>query len=154
LHDRTWRYIPAVLPQSSDRPLFARIADDLRERIAGGQYPRGLPSEKDLQAMYGVSGLTVRHAVAVLVTEGLVTKRAGARTQIRDTPPMARVHVDLEGREIGARIVVDAAEAEQYGVPVGAPLLTLYDLVEDPDGTVHAVEIEAWPAEWTRLRRE
>jgi len=143
-----------VITSPSDRPLYKRIADELREQIAAGQYRQaGLPAEKDLQHVYGASNRTIRAALAELVRDGLVVKQGGTRTRVRETPIMARIRVDLEGREIGGRGATEA-EAAEYRVPVGAPMLTLYDVRELPDGSVEAVEVEAWPADRTRLRRQ
>jgi DNA-binding GntR family transcriptional regulator len=66
---------------------------------------------------------------------------------------MARVRVDMDGREIGARGATEA-EAAEHGVAVGAPMLVLYDVQEMADGSVQALEVEAWPADRTRLRRQ
>lgn len=55
-------------------PLYQQLAGVLRERIASGEYPPGrpLPSEPQLVGEFGVSRITARHAVRVLVGEGLV----------------------------------------------------------------------------------
>jgi GntR family transcriptional repressor for pyruvate dehydrogenase complex len=57
-----------------------RLLDDLRERILNGQIGRGakLPTEKELAAVYGVSGATVREAVRGLATAKLVEVRHGS----------------------------------------------------------------------------
>ncbi|MER6265964.1 GntR family transcriptional regulator [Streptomyces sp900105755] len=59
-----------------------RIVDDLRERILSGELPNGsrLPAERELAEQYGVSGSTVREAVRVLATVGLISVRHGAGT--------------------------------------------------------------------------
>ncbi|MEV3925460.1 GntR family transcriptional regulator [Actinomadura coerulea] len=63
------------------RKPYVRIADDLRHDIASGVYPVGetLPPGAKLADQYGVSGMTVSNAIAVLREEGLVTTRQGAR---------------------------------------------------------------------------
>jgi DNA-binding GntR family transcriptional regulator len=63
------------------RKPYVRIADDLRRDIASGVYPVGetLPPGAKLADQYGVSGMTVSNAIAVLREEGLVTTRQGAR---------------------------------------------------------------------------
>jgi len=59
-----------------------RIVDDLRERILSGELPNGwrLPAERELAEQYGVSGATVREAIRVLATTGLVSVRHGSGT--------------------------------------------------------------------------
>ena len=59
-----------------------RIVDDLKERILSGEMPNGwrLPAERELADQYGVSGATVREAVRVLATMGLVSVHHGSGT--------------------------------------------------------------------------
>jgi len=56
--------------------------DDLRERILSGELSNGsrLAAERELAEQYGVSGATIREAVRVLATIGLVDVRHGAGT--------------------------------------------------------------------------
>jgi len=63
------------------RKPYVRIADELRQDIASGRYQIGdtLPPGAKLAEMYGVSGMTVSNAIAVLRDEGLVQTRQGAR---------------------------------------------------------------------------
>jgi len=60
---------------------YERIADELRDDILAGEHPVGaqLPTEAELAARYSAARGTVRQAVAVLVAEGLVGSRQGAR---------------------------------------------------------------------------
>ncbi|MEZ0077477.1 GntR family transcriptional regulator [Planotetraspora sp. GP83] len=60
---------------------YEQIAGDLRDAIICGDYPIGaqLPSEAELAARFSAARGTVRQAVAVLVAEGLVGSRQGAR---------------------------------------------------------------------------
>ncbi|MFK0152772.1 FadR/GntR family transcriptional regulator [Streptomyces sp. NPDC090493] len=88
-----------------------QIVDDLRERILSGELPNGsrLPAERDLAERYGVSGSTVREAVRVLATVGLVSVRHGAGTFVTaESDTMIGMSiaslVRLEG--IGAREVL------------------------------------------------
>lgn len=62
------------------RPIRYRIiADDLRRRIAEGEYHLGavLPSEAELSTSYEASRVTVRRALEALRLEGLVESRQG-----------------------------------------------------------------------------
>jgi GntR family transcriptional repressor for pyruvate dehydrogenase complex len=65
-----------------------RIVDDLRERIFNGELPNGaqLPAERELAEQYGVSGATIREAVRVLATVGLVSVRHGAGSFVTAEP--------------------------------------------------------------------
>lgn len=56
-----------------------RIAQDIRDKIASGQYAPGdkLPSLRELIAHYGVSAEPVRSALLILQAEGLVEGHQG-----------------------------------------------------------------------------
>jgi GntR family transcriptional regulator len=65
-------------------PLYVQIANILRQRISRGDWQPGdaLPSEAELAASFGVTRLTLRQATATLVSEGLLLRRRGKRTEI------------------------------------------------------------------------
>ncbi|HET9657523.1 MAG TPA: GntR family transcriptional regulator [Kineosporiaceae bacterium] len=69
-------------------PVYQQIAEDLRARITSGELPPGskLPSESQMIDHYGVSRITVRHAVAALRAAGLVDTSHGRATLVRATP--------------------------------------------------------------------
>ncbi len=123
------------------RPLYARVAAELRSSIVDGEHPPGalLPSEGELAARHGVSRGTVRHAVSVLAAEGSVASRQGARSVVLAAPrtqsfghllsfsawarslgevPRGRM-VELLRRRAGP------ADAEQLGIELGADVYTL-----------------------------
>jgi DNA-binding transcriptional regulator YhcF (GntR family) len=86
-----WTRVP--IDPSSDRPLFRQLADELRSEIRSGKRARGskLPTESEFQAEYGVSRTTVRGALRLLETEGLVVTRKGYGSFVRERPPIRRV---------------------------------------------------------------
>ncbi|MCP2258243.1 GntR family transcriptional regulator [Streptoalloteichus tenebrarius] len=64
-----------------------KIANELRDAIASGEYPAGalLPAIPELMARYDVARDTVRDAIAALANEGLVLPRRGVGTVVRET---------------------------------------------------------------------
>jgi GntR family transcriptional regulator len=58
---------------------YREIADDLRDRVTAGEFPAGrlLPSEAELSAAYDASRVTVRKALELLRSEGLLDARQG-----------------------------------------------------------------------------
>jgi LacI family transcriptional regulator len=62
----------AAQPRSEEAWGYQAIADELREQIRAGVYLPGafLPTERELQATYGVSRSTVRRAIAALAESG------------------------------------------------------------------------------------
>jgi GntR family phosphonate transport system transcriptional regulator len=64
------------------------IANALRSELAEGRNSPGdkLPTEAALSAHFGVNRHTVRHGFSVLIDEGLVRTRRGARAYVAATP--------------------------------------------------------------------
>lgn len=91
------------------------IADDLRRQITSGDLVAGavLPSEADLAGSYGVSRVTVRKALELLRTDGLVGSRQGfgwfvaAPVVQRSLGTLSTIEADLaaQGREPVRRIL-------------------------------------------------
>jgi GntR family transcriptional regulator len=63
-------------------PMYRQIAEDLRARIESGAIARGakLPTEGELRVSYGAARNTVRDAVKLLASRGLVETRPGRGT--------------------------------------------------------------------------
>ncbi|MCU0259874.1 MAG: GntR family transcriptional regulator [Ilumatobacteraceae bacterium] len=58
-------------------PLWAQVLDDLRRRLADGEFAECFPTDKDLVEEYGVSRHTVRDAVRRLQDEGVLERERG-----------------------------------------------------------------------------
>jgi GntR family transcriptional regulator len=67
---------------------YQQIADDLRGKIESGALARGgrLPTETELGKQYGASRNTVRDAIKMLITRGLVETRPGQGTLVIEPP--------------------------------------------------------------------
>ena len=65
-------------------PLYKSLANTLEQRIYNGDWPVGsaLPTEADLCQNFQASRHTLRHALQILETNGLIFRRQGAPTQI------------------------------------------------------------------------
>ncbi|MBM9506508.1 GntR family transcriptional regulator [Actinacidiphila acididurans] len=119
--------------------LYRKVAADLREAIAAGEYGSGgrLPAESALAERYGVSRGTIRQALGALRADGLVTSRRGTRRVVLGT---ARVQSFAElvsftswarslGEEPGGRVErverrpADAEEREQLRLEAGAQVV-------------------------------
>ncbi|MDT0432893.1 GntR family transcriptional regulator [Streptomyces salyersiae] len=73
------------------KPIYQRIADDLREQIADGTLPPGakLPTEADLREKYGTSARsTVRQGLSLLVNEGLIVPQRPKGYFVREIRPL------------------------------------------------------------------
>ena len=76
---RTSTRPPPKISRDPGTTVHAQIEDWLAGQIAGGALVAGdrLPTEHDLAAWFGVSRMTLRHALAELAKRGLVTKAVG-----------------------------------------------------------------------------
>jgi GntR family transcriptional regulator len=65
---------------------YEKIANELREEIRAGQLAPGdrLPSEEDLKSRFGKSPGTIREALRVLQSEGLIEKQHGRGSFVRE----------------------------------------------------------------------
>lgn len=72
-------------------PIYARIQAHIRNGIASGDFRPGdrLPSEAQLAAQFRTTRSTVVHALQRLVFDGVVVRRAGSGTYVREATPGA-----------------------------------------------------------------
>ncbi|MEU0810595.1 GntR family transcriptional regulator [Streptomyces sp. NPDC005970] len=78
------------IDRQSSTPYYQQLVDALEQRLANGDIPQGqrLPSENDLCKEFGLSRATVRQALQVMESQGLVTKIAN-RGVFATRPPAA-----------------------------------------------------------------
>lgn len=81
-------------------PLYMQVYEALLNRIKEGSYRNGelLPPERELSALFKVDRLTLRRALGMLATEGLVVKKAGLGTWVQTLP--ARPFQEVGSRRI------------------------------------------------------
>ncbi len=102
---------------TSDRAVFRQIADHLRADIESGRLEPGakLSSERQLMDTYGAARGTIREAIALLRSEGLVTVEHGRGAFARQRPPVRRLASDRfarQHRERGKAAYLAEVEAE------------------------------------------
>ncbi|MEV4556458.1 GntR family transcriptional regulator [Kitasatospora sp. NPDC049285] len=131
----------------SQDPPYLRVADDLRRRVAAGEWPIGerLPSRAQLAESYGVGPNVLQRAQEVLIAEGLLEGRTGSGTYVRE--PVER-HPMVRTRQVGgfpaeladalceshsaARTPAPDRIARRLGVEPGAPTVhTRYEFLLD-----------------------
>lgn len=80
------------IDRQSKIPLYNLIEQNFHELILSGQLKPGdaIPSEWDLATVYGVSRLTVRHALDNLARQGWLSRRHGVGTFIAN-PTVTRI---------------------------------------------------------------
>lgn len=134
----------------SARKTLTKIAlEELRQAILGGTFRPGsqLPTEAELCETLGVSRTVVREALRVLEDDGLVARRHGVGTFVRDHPILKNLNVNFgitemietAGLKAGTshlallKETADKERAEKLGVAIGAPLVTI-ERVRTADG--------------------
>jgi GntR family transcriptional regulator len=119
-------------------PLYVQIAEGLLARIESGDLSPGdrLPSERELSETLGVNRMTLRRALRLLETQGLLARRWGDGTYVAEPKierqagrlvPFTR-SMERRGLVPGARVitlekqVAKADAARELGLPLSAPV--------------------------------
>jgi DNA-binding GntR family transcriptional regulator len=127
-----------TVDKQSHLPAYVQLAQILRRAISSGTYPSGsrLPAEAALARRYGVSAMTARQAVGVIVEEGLVRRVQGSGTFVQkltvtassfDLEVLRRVLADQENLKV--RILKTSVEradeitSQALDVSSGHPLI-------------------------------
>jgi GntR family transcriptional regulator len=130
----------ASIDRSNPLPLWAQVLEDLRRRLAGGEFAAQFPTDNDLIGHYGVSRHTVREAVRRLQDEGVVNRERGRGTFVT-APAIERSwgagvvyslfrSVESQGYEQRSEVLdlsetTDEAVANRLALAVGEPLVRL-----------------------------
>lgn len=71
---------------SNKMPIYAKIANEIEEKIKTGEYKTGdiMMSESDMSESYDVSRVTVRRAYGVLIKKGILRTVQGKGTFVND----------------------------------------------------------------------
>jgi len=134
----------------SERKTLTEVAQqELRQAITGGTFRPGtqLPTEAELCEMLGVSRTVVREALRMLEDDGLVARRHGVGTFVRNHPILKNLNfnfgitemIESAGLKSGTSHLAiqkenaEPEKAEQLRVPLGTPLITV-ERVRTADG--------------------
>lgn len=141
--------------------VWRQIADRVRDEIGTGAWPPAsrLPTEAELAMRFGVNRHTVRRAIAVLATEGLVRADQGRGTFVAERPlpyPIAErtrftANAAAASRVGRAEILGAAREeagprlAERLALPLGAPLhrIEMMNTLDDMPFSVASIWVAA-----------
>ena len=142
------------------RPLYRRIAEEIRLQIATGDLLPGqlLPSEHALVSRYGAARGTVRQALAALRADGTVSGSRGRPLAVRGphmTQPLSELisfstWIEAQGKHPSARVVAygpgeaDGEEAAALGFTPGSTVYRLLRL-RLVDGRPLMIERAAFP---------
>ncbi len=135
-----------ITPQPGGPAIYARIAARLRQQILSGHYRPGLPlpSERTLGEEFGVARETVRKALNVLHSEGLLVRRSGQAVEVREQPERQDLVLPA-GSSVIARMPTLEERAE-HGISEGVPILS----VTHDDGRIEIYAADQWSVRVTR----
>lgn len=103
------------ISQTDARPMYLQIVEQIRARIAAGDWPVGkeLPSIRTLAADLGVSVITVKRAYLDLESEGVIVTRHGKGSFVADSGNLASA---IQNRKLDEHLDAAATIALQLGL--------------------------------------
>ena len=138
-------------------PVYYQLADDLKQQIESGELKPGdvVPSESQLVSEYGVSRVTVRRGLAILLEAGLIETIRGKGNFVAK-PIFNQVTLTFKENDslkenkhdyklLGVkRISVDPATGAMLGVAEGTKVFMIKRLIKGENGPI-GIDIKYLP---------
>jgi GntR family transcriptional regulator len=107
-------YSGIYISQTDARPLYLQIMEQIRARIAAGDWPAGkeLPSIRALAAALSVSVITIKRAYLDLENEGVIVTRHGKGSFVADVNGLAG---ELQEEKLNQHLAAAAEAGVQLG---------------------------------------
>ena len=104
-----------VVSQADPRPMYLQIMEQIRRRIAVGDWPGGfeLPSIRALAAAVQVSVITVKRAYLELEREGVIVTRQGKGSFVASDVELS---ANLQRDELDQHLAAAAAVGRELGM--------------------------------------
>ena len=105
-----------TLSQSDKRPMYLQIMEQIKQRIAVGDWMEGqpIPSIRQLAVDLQVSVITVKRAYYELEREGVIITQHGKGSRVSSTPGLG---AQLREKELQEHLEHAARIAAQLGMP-------------------------------------
>jgi GntR family transcriptional regulator len=103
------------ISQSDKRPMYFQIMDQIRQRIAVGDWAEGrpIPSIRQLAVDLQVSVITVKRAYLELEREGIIVTQQGKGSRVASTPGLG---AKLRNQELQQHLEQATRIAAQLGI--------------------------------------
>src|ERR1700761_7985427 len=100
------------ISQSDARPMYLQIMEQIKQRVAVGDWPRGqeIPSIRQLAVELRVSVITVKRAYMELEREGVIVTQQGKGSYVAMTPGLGAKLREQELKEHLEQVMRIAAE--------------------------------------------
>lgn len=121
-----------LISQADRRPMYLQIVEQIRRRIAVGDWPPGreLPSIRALAADVQVSVITVKRAYFELERDGVIVTRQGKGSFVADR---AGLSTELRRAELDQHLASAAAVGRSLGLTAEELAARLRDIVQRKD---------------------
>ena len=103
------------ISQTDARPMYLQIMEQIRARIAAGDWAAGkeLPSIRALAAALSVSVITIKRAYLDLESEGVIVTRHGKGSFVADVNGLAG---ELQEEKLDEHLTAAASLGQQLGL--------------------------------------
>ncbi len=103
-----------VISRADGRPMYVQIMEQIRQRVAVGDWPRGeeIPSIRQLAVGLSVSVITIKRAYLELEREGVIVTHHGKPSRVAAEP-------DLTPRDYAADLAERLQEAARLADILG-----------------------------------
>jgi len=120
------------ISQADARPMYLQIMEQIRARIAAGDWPAGkeLPSIRALAAALSVSVITVKRAYLDLESEGVIVTRHGKGSFVADVNGLAG---ELKEAQLDEHLHEAVAIGRQLGLSEDDLAARLRRALKNPD---------------------
>jgi GntR family transcriptional regulator len=124
-----------VISQTDKRPMYLQIMEQMKQRIAVGDWPAGhvIPSIRQLAADTGVSVITVKRAYLELEREGMIVTRQGKGCFVSSN---ADVGARIREKELAQHLEQAVRSAAMMGLSpknLEKRIRAMYDRVTDEE---------------------
>lgn len=104
-----------VISQSDRRPIYLQIMEQIRQRVAVGDWTEGqaIPSIRQLAVDLQVSVITVKRAYLELEREGVIVTQQGKGSQVASSPGLG---MRLQEQELEKHLEQATRLAELLGI--------------------------------------
>jgi GntR family transcriptional regulator len=124
-----------VISQSDSRPMYLQIMEQIKQRIAVGDWAAGqaIPSIRQLAVDIGVSVITVKRAYLELEREGVIVTRQGKGCFVASD---ADIGTRIREQELAQHLEQAARSAAMMGISqksLEKRIRAVYDRVTDAD---------------------